>query len=199
MKQYIVIRRPADFSWDKIPSLAMDAPLRPTESTVRATAQLCYDDTALYVRLSAIEANIRAEHHGPLGEICEDSCLEFFFSPMSGDRRYFNIECNPNGALYLGMGSDAHNLVRFMPEEPSILPQTARTADGWETVYTVLYSFIRCFFPTFAPKSGDTIRANFYKCGDLTETPHYFCWNPVPILPYASFHNPDAFGTLIFE
>jgi len=198
MKEYTITRKEGDIDWSQIPALQIDNPLRPTQSPVRAQAQLCYDDEALYVRLSAVEANIRAEHFGPLGEICEDSCLEFFFSPIPGDLRYFNIECNFNGAMYLGMGSNAHNLVRFVNEEPAIIPQPEKTADGWQITYTVPYTFIRQFFPEFKAESGGHIRANFYKCGDKTEIPHFFTWNPTPILPYASFHNPNGFGMLHF-
>ena len=99
-------------NWADVPAVNIDQKLHPTDANVTAQAQLCYDEHALYVRLSAQENPIRAELTGKLDEICEDSCLEFFFSPVPGDRRYFNIECNPNGALYLGMGSDAHNPAR---------------------------------------------------------------------------------------
>lgn len=200
MKEYTIARCTGTPDWNKIPSLVIREPLRPAyaNTPIKAQAQICYDDEALYVRLTAVEEHIRAEHHGPLGEICEDSCLEFFFCPMAGDPRYFNIECNPNGALYLGLATNGHNLVRFIPEEPSILPQPKYTDGGWEVTYTVPYTFIRQFFPEFAPVSGYSIRANCYKCGDLTVQPHCLCWNPVPILPYASFHNPEAFGLMHF-
>lgn len=198
MKEYTIVRRPEQLDWTTIPVLTIDYQLRPTDCPVRAQAQLCYDDEALYVHLRATEEHIRAEHHGPLGEICEDSCLEFFFSPIPGDRRYFNIEVNPNGAMYLGMGSNVHNLVRFVNEEPAIRPQPRRTADGWEVSYAIPYTFIRQFFPEFKAESGCHIRANCYKCGDKTPQPHYFTWNPTPILPRASFHNPDGFGIMYF-
>ena len=198
MNEYTIVRRPEPLDWRNIPTLYLDYQLRPTDSPVRAKAQLCYDDEALYVHLSATEEHIRAEHQGPLGEICEDSCLEFFFSPVPGDRRYFNIEVNPNGAMYLGMGSNAHNLVRFVAEEPAIQPQAQRTEDGWEVTYAIPYTFIRQFFPEFKAESGGHIRANCYKCGDLTVQKHFFTWNPTPVLPYASFHNPDGFGIMYF-
>ena len=199
MKTYTVIRRNEPFSWEQVPAVKMDSLLMPTESDVTAEARLCYDDNALYVHLSAVEKNIRAQHFGPLDEICEDSCLEFFLAPVWGDNRYFNIECNPNGAIYLGFGSHIGNLVRLIGESPVIIPKPERKADGWEVTYTVPLSFLRQFFPDFSMKSGTKMRGNFYKCGDLTEIPHYFCWNPMPLLPRASFHNPDSFGTLILE
>ncbi len=196
--QYTIIRKPEELDWSQVPALTIDQPaLNIPLGDIYAQAQLCYDEQALYVRLQAWEKHIRAEHFGPLGECCEDSCLEFFFSPIEGDARYFNIECNPNGFLYLGMGSSIQNLVRFLPENPQICPVCNRTEDGWVTEYQVPYGFIRQFFPEFAPKSGKTIRANFYKCGDLTERPHYLTWNPLPAQTH-TFHCPENFGTLVF-
>lgn len=197
MRQYTIVRRPQQLDWTHIPALQIDQLMKTDPLPIRAQAQLCYDENALYIRLSAVEQHIRAELTGKLDEICEDSCLEFFFSPMAGDLRYFNIECNPNGCLFLGMGSNVHNLVRFIPEEPCILPQAKRTADGWEVSYEIPYSFIRQFFPDFSPAPGYAMRANCYKCGDQTVQPHYLCWNPVPYQPCA-FHNPEAFGIMYF-
>jgi hypothetical protein len=145
-----------------------------------------------------VEEHIRAELTGLLDEICDDSCLEFFFCPMAGDKRYFNIECNLNGCLFLGFGPNVDELVRLIPEVPSIVPQAKRIEGGWETVYSIPYRFIRMFCPEFAPTSGYTTRANFYKCGNLTPQPHYLCWNPVP-KQRCSFHNPDQFGIVHFE
>ena len=196
MKEYIIVRKPGDFSWDKVPSLEMNESMLPDDVFIRARAQICYDDEALFVRLSCDEKEIRAELFGPFDEVCEDSCLEFFFSPMEGDRRYFNIECNLNGALYLGFGSDVHSLVRLFPEEMPIRPSAAKMKEGWEVTYSVPFEFIRRFFPDFHPKSGGVIRANCYKCGERTQRPHYFCWNPIPYSAGSPFHNPDAFGIM---
>lgn len=197
MREYTIIRKPEELNWSNIPSLNIDQLLRTDPLPISAQAQICYDDEALYVRLSAVEQNIRAEHFGPLGEICEDSCLEFFFCPIAGDLRYFNLECNLNGAMYLGMGSNVHNLVRFVPEEPAIVPKPQLTTDGWEVTYSIPYTFIRQFFPAFSPAPGYSMRANCYKCGELTVQRHCLCWNLVPIRPCA-FHNPEAFGIMHF-
>ncbi len=43
-----------------------------------------------------------------------------------------------------------------------------------------------------------TMRGNFYKCGDETPQPHYISWNPID-MPTPNFHVPQFFGTLEFE
>ena len=45
---------------------------------------------------------------------------------------------------------------------------------------------------------GKTVRANFYKCGDKLQTPHFLSWNPIG-LEKPNFHCPEFFGTLSFE
>lgn len=199
MEKYTIKKCNDTFCWEDIPVLNIDSLLLPTEADVSAWGQLYYDDNAIYVKLSARETEIRAELTGALDPICEDSCLEFFFCPMENDIHYFNIECNLNGAIYLGFATNVHDLVRLIPEEPEIIPFAKRTQDGWEVEYKIPYSFIKRFFPNFNVFSGKKIRANAYKCGDSTHIPHYLCWQQVPLLEEASFHNPTAFGEMIFE
>jgi hypothetical protein len=197
MREYTISRCNGQPDWNKVPTLQIDNWMNTEPINISAQAQVCYDDHALYVHLCATEENIRAELTGLLDEVCEDSCLEFFFSPMADDKRYFNIECNPNGCIFLGFGPNVDDLVRLIPEHPPIVPQAVRTATGWEVEYSIPYSFIRMFFPGFSPASGYSTRANFYKCGDKTLQPHYLTWNPVPFQRCA-FHNPDAFGIIHF-
>ena len=200
MKSYIINRKPEELDWNQIPALKIDNCewLEPVD--VEAQAQLCYDDEALYVRLSAKEANIRAQENGPTGSPCEDSCLEFFFAPMEGDIRYFNIEFNPNACMYLGMGVNVQTLVRLIPEDMDELffPKVNRFEGGWEVSYEIPYSFVRRFFPEFEVKSGKVVRANCFKCAEKTSRSHFITWNPVRG-GKLSFHRPDCFGEMEFE
>jgi len=198
MRKYTIAKKPEPLDWSAVPKLSIDNLLWSDPVDIKAEAALCYDDDGLYVRLTAIEKNIRAENTGKLGIPCEDSCLEFFFSPINGDSRYFNVEVNPNGCLYLGFGSSRYNLHRLIALYESFSVETSRTPDGWLVTYRIPWDFIRLFFPEFKACSGTTMRANFYKCGDLTVQPHYFSWNPIT-LENPEFHCPDHFGLLCFE
>ena len=44
----------------------------------------------------------------------------------------------------------------------------------------------------------ESIRANFYKCGDKTAHPHYLSWSPIDT-PKPDFHRPEFFGELILK
>ena len=166
---------------------------------IRSFAQLCWDAEALWVHLWTDELEVRAEEAGPLGIPCEDSCLELFFSPMEGDSRYFNFEYNANSCLYLGIGSCFDDLTRLVPEDAEALfaPAVNRLERGWEIFYQVPFAFIRRFFPAFEAKPGKTMRANCFKCADLSTPPHYLSWNPVVGEPF-TFHRPDCFGIMRF-
>lgn len=199
MRTHVISKRPEYLDWAQIPVAAIDHLLWTPEVDICANARICYDENALYLHLSAKEKNIKAEYTGRLDEPCNDSCLEFFFSPIPGDNRYFNIEFNPNLCMYLGLGDGNGNLIRLLPEgENSFEPKATRTEDGWELTYRVPFSFIRIFFPEFSAESGKRIRANFYKCGDETVQPHFFAWNRVTSETPA-FHRPCDFGELVFE
>ena len=161
----------SDFpSWDTIPTLEVSNILWLPDADIRMTQQICYDKHALYIHQCAVEKYIRAEHTSPLTQVCEDSCMEFFFCPDPDSDRYFNFEFNPNGCLYLGLNSGHGISVRLQPSEPAALfdVHISRTVDSWEIYYKIPLSFIQLFFPDFHPAPGATIRANCYKCGDKT-------------------------------
>lgn len=199
MKTYTIVKKPKNLDWKEIPEALIDTHLEKEKVDISATGQLCYDDESIYVRLTAKEKNIRAEYTGPLDAPCEDSCLEFFFCPDINDKRYFNIEYNPNCCVYFGIASCIHDLVRLIPEFGLPLsPIANRTEDGWEITYQIPFEFIRRFFPGFAPISGTKMKGNFFKCGDLTVQEHFLCWNPITD-NIIDFHRSCDFGELVFE
>ncbi len=200
MKEYKIKKFCGKPDWSTIPSLSIDVPYENTPDTITAGAQICYNDEAIYVHLSTVEEEIRAVEKGPLGMPCEDSCLEFFFSPMDDDIRYFNFEFNANGCLFLGLGKSLTELVRLVPDEQKNIfePKISMTKDGWEIYYKVPYTFIRHFFPNFEIKPGKKVRANCYKCSDLSNPPHYLAWSAVPAQEELSFHMPEYFGIMEF-
>ena len=164
---------------------------------IRAWAQLCHDGENLYVRMEAEETPVRATLTGVLDQVCDDSCLEFFFAPDSGDSRYFNFEFNPLGALNLGFGGSRPTRIRQIVKKPEELfqPNPFRTEKGWGILYRIPEEFIRRYFPTFRLKGE--CGCNFYKCGDKTQRPHYLSWNPMST-ESPDFHRRQDFGILRF-
>ena len=183
--------------WSAVPRLEVDQILWKPDCGIRAFGQFCHDGSSLFVHLCAAEKQIRAEYTAPLSRVCEDSCLDFFFMP-EGDDRYFNFEINPNGCLHIGFGHGREDsTVLYRSDLRKLLEiRTERTPDGWEAYYRIPLSFLRIFLPGFS--FTGMLRANVYKCGDLTQQEHYLSWNPVSS-ETPDFHRPRDFGCMKFE
>lgn len=196
-RQYQIQKITGKPDWNKIEKAPIDQKLWLPCEQISAYAQLAYDDSRLYVHLHAEEPMIRAENTGVLDQPCQDSCLEFFLSPVKGDARYLNIEMNPNRCLYLGIGTGRDNLVRLLPTggAGALDARCMRSETGWDLYYALSFSLLRLFFPAFRPDG--IMRGNFYKCGDLTQQEHYLAWNRVACAE-PDFHRPEFFGELVF-
>ena len=199
MKEYVIEKTVGAPDWTKVSELQVDNVCWLPDAGVRMEQQICHDDEKIYVHQVAREKNIRAELTDKLGSICTDSCMEFFFSPVPEDGRYFNIELNLNGAIFLGFGHGRADSIRLIPEDHKKLfnIRTNKTADGWENFYEIPLEFLHVFYPDYDFKSGRVIRANCFKCGDLTVQPHYMMWNETTS-ETPDFHRPQDFGRMIF-
>lgn len=198
MKQYTILKTDGVPDWERIPAIHLKERYEGTPDTACATAQICYSEDRLHLLLCTCESITRREESGPLGWPCHDSCLEFFFCPIEGDCRYFNIEFNANKCLFLGFGTGIDNLVRLIIEPKEIFhPDIRMTEEGWQIEYTIPFSFVRLFFPTFAPAPGVTMRANCYKCADEKTPPEFLSWSRVDETDF-TFHRPSHFGTMVF-
>lgn len=183
--------------WSRVPV----AELRHTgwlePCAVKAWAQACHDGESLWVRMEAEESPVRATLTGKLDQVCDDSCLEFFFAPLAGDERYFNFEFNPLGTLNLGFGARRPTRVRQIVKQPEELfrPEPFRTETGWGIQFRIPAEFIGRYFPGYRFSGA---AANFYKCGDKTEQVHYLAWAPLSSQT-PDYHRRQDFGTLLFE
>lgn len=148
------------------------------------------------------EKSVAAVADGDCGHVWEDSCVEFFSSPAD-DHKYYNIECNCVGTVLVAAGKDRHERT-FAPRE--VLEKIERWSSlgrenfservgdvTWQVVLLVPYSTY--FQHDIKSVEGLIFRANFYKCGDNLQTPHFLSWNPIEV-PNPDFHRPEFFGTI---
>ena len=199
MKNYYLKRITEKLDWEDIPVLEVDEIMWLGDAGIRMKQQLLYDSDAIYVHQTAFEKNIREEERDSLSQVCNDSCMEFFFD-LGCDNRYFNFEINPLGTIYLGFGKERKERIRIIDKNPKerFDIRAAHTEDGWEVFYKIPLSFIRMFYPDYQFESGKRFRANCYKCGDKTTTPHYLAWNRLNC-ENPDYHRPEDFGLMIFE
>lgn len=158
----------------------------------------------LLIHYRVTEASVRAVAEHDDGRVWEDACCEFFVQPAE-EGNYYNFECNCSGKLLLHGGAKGDR-----PSAPEqVLKQVQRWASlgtepfeerigecHWELALIIPVStFFRHNIKDF---SGKVMRANFYKCGDLLQTPHFLSWSPIQ-LPEPQFHCPEFFGKIEFE
>lgn len=171
--------------------------------------KLFYTEIDLRVKFTSTEQQIRVNETNFNGPVWRDSCVEFFFLPdAKNDSRYFNFEINAAGVLLLQLGSDTvvrDCMTYINPDcfeiKAVVNENNYRDFDGfkpWTVEYKIPFQFIKDFFINFRPESGNTIKANFYKCGNNTITRHFGAWaNIINKIP--AFHKPEFFQDIMFE
>ncbi|MBE6632446.1 MAG: hypothetical protein E7623_07085 [Ruminococcaceae bacterium] len=144
-----------------------------------------------YILMESKESHLRAEIKEENGAVCTDSCLEFFISPRDGDGRYLNFEINPAGVLHLAIGEGRHDRTKLWEDRGQFRIESSPKAGNWRLCFFIPDAFLLKYFHEISP----SLRANAYKCGDRTESPHYGCWSRVGT-SVPDFHRPEFFGEL---
>lgn len=152
-------------------------------------------DEGVVIRFSSEEHPINVQYFHHNDPVNRDSCVEVFLNPNeSEDNRYLNFELNAAGVLHLQFG-DERCRKDIDDVEFQIFHIETHVSDlGWEARLVVPFSFLRLYYTDLK----DEWRANFYKCGDRTENPHYLCWAEIPT-ERPSFHQSKYFGRIRFE
>ena len=159
-------------------------------------ARVGWNSEGLHVLMYANEPVIRAEETEVGGEVCEDSCLEFFLMPKEGNPLYFNAEITPLPTVHLGIGDGRHNRDVYK-EVPAGMNAVSSKHEGawWAVSYTIPAALLKERFDLVL-ESGLKMRGNFYKCGDSTQYPHYGMFHPYD-LPAADYHRPELFADFV--
>ena len=167
--------------------------------------RIAHTGKEILLHYQVTEASVRAVAAEDDGRVWEDACVEFFLSPEGNDF-YYNFECNCTGKLLLHGGPAGG-------ERPGASPEVLRSVSRWASLGTepfeervgecswevaLVIPVSAVFRHRIAELDGKTMRANFYKCGDLLQTPHFLSWSPID-LPQPKFHCPEFFGELKFE
>ncbi len=154
----------------------------------------------IIVRFEADEPCPRAVFENRDDPVYNDSCVEFFFQPFADDERYVNFEINPKGAFLCAVGkgrADRSFLSGLSGCDPIV--NTTIGPNGWSAELFIPEQLISDVFgKSFSVVGTDYIRANFYKCGDLTEQPHYSSLFPVKTQT-PDFHRPEYFQKIFFS
>ena len=160
---------------------------------------------AILLHYQVTEASVRAVATADDGRVWEDACVEFFLSPEGNDF-YYNFECNCAAKLLLHGGAAgterpgaSEDVLKSVKRWASLGTEPFEERVGectWEVALVIPTSAI--FRHSVESLDGKVMRANFYKCGDLLQTPHFLSWSPID-LPKPKFHCPEFFGEVKFE
>lgn len=165
---------------------------------------VAYSSNELFLKFRVREGWFKAEMTESNQNVYEDSCVEFFVSPAN-DGIYYNLEFNGIGTCLMGCGTGRADRKRV---DSGLISQIRRisSAGNWPVperegdffwTLTVAVPFSIFYNHKIAGVSGNAFSANFYKCGDKLERPHYLSWNPVKT-EKPDFHRPEFFGKLKF-
>lgn len=167
--------------------------------------RIAYTKEGILLHYKVKEASVRAKYGNDNEAVWTDSCVEFFVIP-GNNGIYYNIECNCIGTVLVGAGKERSGRVHATQEVMDRIMRWSSLGNQpfeekigeteWEVALVIPYTVF--FQDTIQSMEGQTARANFYKCGDELQTPHFLSWNPIPV-EKPNFHLPEYFGKLIFE
>ncbi|MFI3305141.1 MAG: carbohydrate-binding family 9-like protein [Rikenellaceae bacterium] len=163
------------------------------------TFQIGYDDRYLYVRFEVVESHVRGSYLNDNEPVWQDSCVEIFIQEPDTDY-YYNFEVNCIGTILAARRTsradstplseaDLERVIRGSSLPPKRIDRSD-DPDAWALLLGIPFDLIGC---KGVPAE---LRANLYKCGDRTNTPHYLSWSPIDT-PSPDFHRPEFFGTLM--
>ena len=170
----------------------------------QASFRIAHTGKEILVHYRVTEASVRAVAPTDNGKVWEDACAEFFVSPEGNDC-YYNFECNCAAQLLIQGGRPGDRPMA----DPAVVATVKRWSSlgdtpfeervgecTWELALVIpATAFFRHHIDTL---DGRVMKGNFYKCGDMLQTPHYLSWSPIR-LERPQFHCPQFFGTLRFE
>ena len=172
---------------------------------VKVEFRIVHDGANFYLAYTVEEEQVRGVNSGYNSPVWEDSCVEFFFSLKGDEKNYYNFEFNAIGAVLGAYGPDRHSrnsldlsLLKQIETNPSLGKDPVGTIDSpttWSLFVKIPVSILR--FNEISDLSGRDGHANFYKCGDMLDQPHFISWKPV-VTPTPDFHTPRFFGQLSF-
>lgn len=165
------------------------------------TVDLAYTENSLLLHYFVRGLSLRTLSPADGNYVHVDSCVEFFMQQKEGNS-YINFEFNAAGTSYSSHHKTIAESTPFTEQEYATIRRRATFAGEklhrenelfqWELSLEIPWTTMK-YAPGEIPES---FRANFYKCADETDFPHYLSWSPIQEEKPA-FHRPQFFGEII--
>ena len=158
------------------------------------SAKLLYNDYGIYVQLQTDEKPLLARYTNQNDEVCNDSCMEFFFRPNENDPRYFNFEFNPFGTMYFAVRTSRWDPMHPAKDKEYFNVKSYVDDKRWILQFCIPFELINEIFGSHTK----TIYGNLYKCGEETAKKHYATYYPI-MVKEPDYHRPEFFGEFCLE
>lgn len=168
-----------------------------------AVVDVARTDHNLYLRYFVKGYSLKALYDKDGSPVHRDSCVEFFVKTPDSPYNYTNFEFNCIGTCDAAYRQSREVKTELSHEEYASIKRCSslefktisEEADiyPWELIVSIPFGLL-----ALTPgKLPEKMLANFYKCADDTQHPHFLSWAPID-LPSPNFHCPEFFGELYF-
>jgi hypothetical protein len=183
-----------------------------TDHHPRVEGRFCHDTQNIFGRFVVDDRYVlsRATEFQQLVSL--DSCVEFFFQPPAVVG-YFNLEINCGGTALMWYVEDwrrtqtalakirpftdeAGKQIHIYHSMPATVFPEIKIPVRWSIGFQFPLALLSPYIGGISDLSGQTWRANFYKCADESSHPHWASWSPIG--EELNFHDPERFGTVRF-
>jgi hypothetical protein len=194
-------------SWSKTEWQPL-APRAAAERPHPTRVKMLYSPTGLYVLMDGEDRTLTASMNDDFLDLWTEDVFEFFLWPDERYPVYLEYEISPLGfelpilvpnfgGQFYGWRPWHYEARRKTQKAVSVrggAAQPGASITGWTAEVYVPYDLLKPL-QNVPPKSGKRWRANFYRMDyDGGKT---MSWNWAPVR--GTFHQPDKFGTLVFE
>jgi hypothetical protein len=177
-------------------------------SNSKTEVSISYDEAFLNINFHCYESNFIQQNNLTVhnSELYNQEVFEVFISKGKEDpKEYFEIEINPNNALWIGeinnptLGEETQSLKRMIAyEESNIRHQVYQLENSWKGRLSIPWTLI-------GKSDSGAYRINFYrirliqsqsdsdwKCD--SKNCEFLCWSPTLSGKTPAFHRPKRFG-----
>lgn len=155
----------------------------------------------LFVKFYVKERFLKAVYRNDNGPVYKDSCVEIFIA-FENNKNYYNLEFNCAGTCLAGFGPNRTDRISIPLHLINSIKRETLIKNGkdgllnWELTLSVPLQVFR--YDKLGSFYNKKCWVNFFKCGDELPEPHYLAWNNI-LGEDINFHQPDFFGTAVFE
>lgn len=167
-----------------------------------ASFSIAHTGELLLLKFNVTEAEMRAQVRKINDEVSKDNCVELFIA-FNEDDAYYNMEFNCLGSVKVAYGPN-RNQRKLLPvaaiEKIKIVTTRDENQSQAEFKWSILLIIPKkvFLFTTIDTFKGISCKANFYKCGDDLNPPHYLTWKNMKT-DAPDFHQSSYFGELYFS